>query len=469
MRSYLRRKLSTAYGKRNSLRVLCLFVLPFVMGSRHLCFGETDGHTDRIIAGSGCDGINFEKDGYVVRSSRINDPFDFLPWVQVKQRRAEAAIAALVDSKPFLYSTARDDALTIIERENFLPDTIEVPVRIRVEILKVENCANRSLDLVYGVYSTQILPVLSSTPEARVIERQAPQTTAGIANGDVSSANLLRVTPTMGYDSTNKLAVGGRLEILPQRLKEFPFSSIAVEGQGSSTKRFITAAVSGSIDPWDWLASSDWNVNYSNDSRPTGAGNLNGGHLSAQFSGVSHPFANGNVIGRFGGLLEGGNRYNSLHNVRLAPNTLNSTGFGAFKLYGGISSRLKHNVFSVSYGLELGSAGPAARLDWHKHIGDIRHEFWYPLGDHRILDLESRFTIGGLQVPGKIPLSERFFGGNDEQFFIPGDSWRIRENPVIRAIPGSRFFRTRAGAGGEEFFSYNFTAAYVVWTSTHAS
>ena len=103
------------------------------------------------------------------------------------------------------------------------------------------------------------------------------------------------------------------------------------------------------------------------------------------------------------------------------------------------------------------------RVDWRKQIGDVRHEFWYSLGDHRILSLESRLTFGGIQVPQKIPLPERFFGGNHEQFFMPDDSWKIRANPVIRAIPGSRFFRSADGAGGDRFFSYNLTAAYAVW------
>ena len=81
-------------------------------------------------------------------------------------------------------------------------------------------------------------------------------------------------------------------------------------------------------------------------------------------------------------------------------------------------------------------------------------EFWI---------VESRFTVGVIQVPGKIPLPERFFGGNNEELFLPGDSWQIRANPIIRAIPGSRLYRTNAGDGGDKFFSYNLTAAYSVW------
>jgi hypothetical protein len=120
-------------------------------------------------------------------------------------------------------------------------------------------------------------------------------------------------------------------------------------------------------------------------------------------------------------------------------------------------------VFSISYGLELGSVGPAAHIDWRKHIGDVKHEFWYPLGDRHIFEVESRFTAGGIQVPGSIPLPERFFGGSYQELFIPGDTWQIQENPVIRAIPGSRLYRTAEGAGADRFFSYNLTAAYAVW------
>jgi hypothetical protein len=118
---------------------------------------------------------------------------------------------------------------------------------------------------------------------------------------------------------------------------------------------------------------------------------------------------------------------------------------------------------SAAYGLELGSIGPAARIDWQKHIFDLSHEFWYSIGDHHLLDLESHFTFGKINVSGQIPLAERFFGGNNQEWFIPGDTWQIRANPVIRAIPGDKFFRTAEGAGSKEFFSYNLTAAYAVW------
>ena len=163
-----------------------------------------------------------------------------------------------------------------------------------------------------------------------------------------------------------------------------------------------------------------------------------------------------------GGFLEGGHRQSSVRNTLLTADTISNAGFGSLKLYAGLNARLRRHALSASYGLQLGSIGPAKRIDWRKHIGDIRHEFWYPLGNHRILDLD-RYFIGRVDVPGSIPLAERFFGGNNEEFFVPNDSFQIRANPVIRAIPASSFFRTDARAGGDRFFSYNLTAAYAVW------
>ncbi|MFN2510134.1 MAG: hypothetical protein ABR568_01675 [Pyrinomonadaceae bacterium] len=449
--------------KFHALAAVHIFLLTLFLGVAPPCLSQTEAEADRTVPLKGCEDINFEREGYRVRTSRIEDPFDFLPWVRIRQRRAASEIAALVDGKPFLYSTARDQAREIIERQNFLPDTSDVRVKIRLELLSVENCSNGMLDVVYRVYSTQIMPVLSSLPEARTIERESPQEAAGMTDVDVPSRSPIHLTPLAGYDSTNKLFGGGRLEITPKRLWKLPFNSLFVEARGSSEMGTVSAALTGSKDSEGWLAHSEWLVNYNYYSFPTGEGNIKGGDVSAQFMGVTKALAKGNLTIRFGGLLEGGHRQSDIRNQRLAENTVPSSAFGALRLYAGLASRLRHNIFSASYGLELGSVGPSARVDWRKHIGDIRHELWYPLGDHRILDLESRFTVGTIRVSGKIPLPKRFFGGNNEEFFLPGDSWQIRANPVIRAIPGSRLYRTNAGDGGDKFFSYNLTASYTLW------
>ena len=417
-----------------------------------------------------CDNIDLEQAGFRVRSVRIEDPFKFLPWVKARQNRALDQINTLVQGKPFTYKDAGSKGLEIIERENFLPDTSDQRVKIRVEIVAVRNCIDGQLDLVYRIYSTQIMPVLSGRPTERVTEREEPQTAAGQTTVVAPEASPFHFRPIAGYDFTNLLTGGARMEVTSHKFWKLPFKSVLIEGQGNSRKYYFSAGLEGSkessSDSGGWLANAQWLFNYTNYQLPTGSGEIKGGYLTAQFAGVTKPFFNGNFTFHFGVAVDGGNRQSDVNGVVIAPKTVTDAGVGTLKLYGGVDSRLRHNIFSFSYGLELGSIGPAARIDWRKHIVDARHQFWYSLGNHRLLDLESRFTLGSLQVPGNVPLPERFFGGNNEEFLIASDMWQIRANPVIRAIPGSKFFRTPEGAGSRNFFSYNFTAAYGFWRKT---
>ncbi len=429
---------------------------------------------DKIIeeqqAAGSCEGLDLEKEGLTVRSIRIKDPFVFLPWVKARQRRAAEQITALIKDKPFTYSDASGKALDIIENENFLPDTSDARVKLRVEVVSVANCTNGGVDLVYGVYSTQIMPVLSARPESRVKERETPQTAAGQTTVETQGASPFHFTPLGSYDFTNLLSGGARFEYTPRKFFGLPLKSAVIKGEASSRMHNISGSLEGSYDSEveapGWLAHASWMLNFSHYSLPTGAGNIKGGHLIAQFSGVSKPLVGGNLSFRFGAAVDGGNRQTEAGTLILPANTVLNAGFGTVKLYGAVDSRFAHNIFSATYAIELGSVGPAARIDWRKHIIDARHQFWYSFGNHHLLDLESHFTAGRLQIPGKVPLPERFFGGNNEEFLIASDDWQIRANPVIRAIPASKFFQTTDGAGGKDFFSYNFTAAYGIWRKT---
>ncbi len=457
------------------MKIVALVLSLICLGQ--ICLAQSNEEIQRVVhekaqtlALGSCDKIDLEQAGFTVRSVRIEDPFKFLPWIKARQNRALEQITTLVQGKPFTYKDAGTKGLEIIERENFLPDTTDQRVKIRIEIVAVENCVDRQLDLVYRIYSTQIMPVLSGRPGARVTERETPQTSAGQTTVVAPEASQYHFKPIAGYDLTNLLTGGARFEVASEKFWKLPLKSLLIEGQGNARTYFFTSGVEGSHDSdlqsRGWLAHAEWIFNYTNYKLPTGAGEISGGHVNGQFAVVSKPFGNGNFTFHFGGAIEGGNRQSNVTGVVLAPDTVPDAGFGTLKLYGGLDSRLSRHIVSASYGLELGSVGPAARVDWRKHIFDARHQFWQSIGNHRLLDLESRFTFGSLQVPGMVPLPERFFGGNNEEFLIAGDSWEIRANPVIRAIPGSRFFRTANGAGGRNFFSYNFTAAYGFWRKT---
>ncbi|HEY6804379.1 MAG TPA: hypothetical protein VI306_12445 [Pyrinomonadaceae bacterium] len=414
------------------------------------------------VVDTSCAGIDLEREQYSVRTSKISDPFKFLPWVKAREKRASTKIGALIDGKPFVYSAVNSEALKIIEDENFLPDTTETRLKLRLLVVRVSNCTNKAVDVTYGVYSTQLMPVLSGSPESRIQERKDPAKSAGLINVDVPDSHSYRFTPLFGYDSTDKLAVGGQFEFARKRGNSFISSGI-IDGQASSQMHQVAARMKGFADDWKGLAHLEWNLEFDSFRLPTSSGKLKGGNLSAHIAGTTKPLGPGAIVLRFGGLIEGGNRQSDLTNAHLATDTVASSPYTGAKFFVGATTRFNHNALSASYGLQLGATARTVRVDWAKQIGDLHHEFWYSFGEHRAIDVESRLNFGKITTYEKIPLAERFFGGSNEQDFIALDNWEVRANPVIRSIPGSSFFRTPNGDGGNKFFSYNLTAAFSIW------
>jgi hypothetical protein len=419
----------------------------------------------RMQANDSCENRNLEGD-FSVRSVQLESPFSFLPWVKERMESAQKEISVKLKDQRFQYKTAIGfglDTIETIEKQGFLPDAQDFRFAFRVEMVAVKNCSDQKLDLIYRVYSSQILPSLSGIPESRIVERETPQTAAGQTSVKAPSSSPLHLTPLGSYDSLKKFAPGLRTQLLKKGLLGLPLQSLVVEGEGTNEMQSAAAAISGSTDSQSWIAHLEWSLSYAYLSSPTGVGDIKTSTVSAQFSGLSRPFWGGKIALRFGGLLQGGNSQSNLRTIALPPKTVDSAGIANLKLYAGLDSRFSRNILSATYGLALGGVDTASRVDWRKHIVDVRHEFWYPLGDHHTFELESRFGAGKIQVPGKIPLAERFFGGNTERLFIPGDNWEIRAEPFIRALPASSLFRTPQGPGGTAFVNYNLTAAYAIW------
>jgi hypothetical protein len=393
-------------------------------------------------------GVDFEKEGYRVAHVAANDPFRFLYWLAGKSRDVESQLAARLTGKPFTYRSSGRDALAAIEDAQFVPSSPGA-FAIRLERVLLRNCdpTAKTLDVVYRIFSTAPPKFLGGAAESQAVAETAPQTTTGLTAG----GSAFQLLPTGGYDRAFGAFGGGSLSAY----------GLSLEGQGSLAMRRFSAAYAGSRDLRGWLRHAAWRLDYRYDSVSPGTFHLQNAALSAQFSAATHAFWNGAAFARFGALVEGGNMQSLVVAGLLPPHTVSNAGYGSLKTFAGISSRTRHNVLSASYGLELGTVGPAARIDWRKHIADLADEFWFPLADHRPLEVESRFTAGWIQVPGSIPLAARFFGGSADRSFIPGDAgWQIRDTPVIRAIPGDRLFLTAHGAGADRFAAVNFTVAY---------
>ena len=213
-------------------------LLSVILYGAQLCLGQTGQAAAKVIesdqtAGS-CEGINLETANFKVRNIRIDDPFLFLPWVKARQKRATSQITELIQGKPFTYADVSDKELKIIEDENFLPDTSEARVKLRLEFVSVENCTGGQVDVIYRIYSTQILPVLSARPEERVKERETPQTPAGQTTTLTKDSSPFHFVPTGGYDSTDLMFGGGRFEYKPRQIGKLPFQSAFIKAEASS-------------------------------------------------------------------------------------------------------------------------------------------------------------------------------------------------------------------------------------------
>ena len=404
-------------------------------------------------------GTNFETEKYRIVHTTLDDPFKFLYSIGAKSKSIGAQLAAKLDNQPFTYKLVDADGLTLIENARFAPDT-DIGFSVRIERVSVQNCdpSAKTLDVIYRVYSTDPPRFQGGATESQDTAEKSPQTATGLTQTGIP----FHFAPIGGYNRSDGMFGGGRIEIKPRLGRFHLFDTFSAEGQGSYSMRSLSAALGGSANLLGWLKHADWRINYLNYSAPAGVTRLKQGSLSGQVDGETRPFWQDTVLARFGGLLQGGNMQSNVPAGVLPPQTVPNAGYGSLKGYLGLSSRTSHNVFSVSYGLELGSVGPSAQIDWRKHIGDVVDEFWIPIGDHKPLEVESRFTAGGIQVPHSIPLPALFFGGNGEQYFVPGDAWQISDVPVIRAIPANRFYLTGEGAGADRFASINLTFAYAV-------
>jgi hypothetical protein len=133
---------------------------------------------------------------------------------------------------------------------------------------------------------------------------------------------------------------------------------------------------------------------------------------------------------RFGRQLEGGHLQSRFPASDLGPGAIASTPYSSAVLYSGLTFGTKHTAFRASYGFELIANG-ALGADWKRYIGDTSFNFWFPLGDHRPLQIESRFTAGVIQqnTGVTVPIEKKFFGGNAQESFLEDDDWDFRTNP----------------------------------------
>jgi len=469
---HLTKKLSRRSADSNSLRLAFIFGLAVspVLAQDPTTANAGDGQnptseTDsvaRLIAGEGCRPNLLEQ--YTVRKVTLNHPLHFLHSIE-KQLDAVRPKLRVKAGARFSTADASADRKTIYDQFP-PPSDLSTPVSFQDASATVTNCVGGQLDVDYFVFSSQFLPVLTGSIESRRRETTSPQNSVHVA-----PPKLFQLTPVVGYNSADGLFGGARFTI-PQTVvgsgaaKEVLRPAVDLEAVASPSFHDASAALYGSATPTGFIRSVDWQLRFHSQSLPTGGGiSLHQDSLIAQSAASSRAIGSAGLLFRFGGQIQGGNLQSGFQRSNLPAGTVPGAGYGALKLYSGLTFGTTHQSFSASYGFEVGGIRSELTNGWRKQLGDVSWDIWFPVHNHQPLQIETRFTAGALQssAGALIPVAEKFFGGNVQQNFVAGDNWDFRGNPVIRGIPAQHFFESAAGPGADRFYALNLTAAFATW------
>jgi hypothetical protein len=317
----------------------------------------------------------------------------------------------------------------------------------------------RTLDVEYQVLTVARPSYLTTTFETND-RRDKNQEAAGNVEEDRARFSL---APFAGYNRSRAMFGGADL-LYESDLTAIRRMALSASGSGSSAvvEMDFTGSKEFSSGP---LSYAEWKGAYRFSNIPTDGFELKEATVAARLFAATRPIGSHNLYFRVGTSVEGGNRQSSLPQTEAAPLTLVDSGYGALKLYVGASFTTRKHDWKASYGLQLGNDGDNLGVDYRKQIVDVAYRLRFLPKEHKPFQLDAQFTAGSLHITnGFVPYGERFFGGNAEQEFIQGDSWRIRSNPVIRSFPQNRLNGSDPfPVGGDKFVSLNFTVAQTVW------
>jgi hypothetical protein len=413
----------------------------------------------------------FAQKTYKVREVRVESVLDFLHAVSSQLNAIKPELELKAGDNYDADKSARGREL-IENRLREAEKNAEPMMRVLYVRARVENCDAVSapepqLDVVYRVLTTNYNAYLSHTWELKQEEVERPATAA--AKGQVKG--FLTIRPFVNYNRTRRLLGGGQLIL---KTPGGIFDNVRVNVSGSKTGNVEDFELNGSRTPrLAALESLEYRVGYKHSDLPAAGNRLRTGTFFAQVFGASPPLGSKGVILRYGGTLEGGNQQTDLVAAANAARSEARSGYGGLKTYFGATLRRKDYSLAASYGLQVGARGATTDIDFVKHIANATLTGEWALGEkkracgqpHKPLTLEAMFAGGRIQSKGRVPVAQRFFGGNVEREFIEGDSWRILGGPYIRSIPENRLNADSApgAVGGTSFYSVNLTVSRPVW------
>ena len=404
---------------------------------------------------------------YKVEHVTVEPMVKFIPTGPILDQALAAAIANELPGSGGTWASREFDTVwvSLLEAELNQQLMARTPVQ-RVALIfarhRLVNCdeSKRTLDVQYRVLTVARPSYLTNSFEFRDRKQKKQE-----AAGDLETKRRnVSVAPFAGYNRSRGLFGGTELALATDFQ---PLSKLGVSTSGSGSSAVFEADFTGSKNfksgPFSY---AEWKAAYRYANIPADGFDLIEATTAARAFAATRPISSRNLIFRFGGSIEGGNRQSSVPQAAALPSTVVDSGYGAVKFYVGASLTSRKHDWKASYGLQLANNGEETSVDYRKQIFDTAYRLRFQPAPYKPFQLDAQFTAGSLtRVRGPIPLTERFFGGNVEQEFIQGDSWKIRSNPVIRSFPQNRLNGTGGSLplGGDDFVAFNLTVAQTIW------
>jgi hypothetical protein len=453
-------------GRRRYLRsTICLLLSGFFIGTAAVKAEDLSpcANNAAYYAATG---------NYKVGKVITTDPLSFMKGVE---NAAPADVDGVFGAGRIFTVTGLKAGRAVVQEKLEEGDDGSQRLQIYVVIGSVANCvdpaggAKGSLDVVYKVVTTNYNSYLSHTWEFKKKQTENVVDSEIAEDTPEDNTTRLKVTPFISYNRTRRLYGGARVSLeLPGNLvKKISFGGSGSE-KGQEEEFNLTGNRSFKASALGYL---EYVVSYKHSDLLSDTNRLRAGTLQFQLNAATKPLGATGFIIRYGAAIEGGNRQSNLVIPASNQDSVASSAYGGLKTY--VGSTFVKGTWSLtgSYGLQLGTQGFSSKIEFAKHVGNLAFsKRWIPEPDkdggvHKVTTLDIRTAGGIIQTFGRIPVPERFFGGNSPQSFIENNDWEILSAPLIRSLPQNTLNSgaTIGAIGGTKFYSANVTIARPVW------
>lgn len=418
---------------------------------------EPDGQCTQIP-------VLYQLANYTVKSITVKP---FVRFIPVGSNLEQALSAAIIQSgSSGLKVNQRFDTAAVSFLENAFNQELERrmltgSMGLIFTRYRLVNCDEqaRTLEVQYRVLTVARPNYLTTTFESNDRKNKNEE-----AAGDLEeNRQNFSLVPYAGYNRSRAM-YGGADFTYESHVNAIRKIQMSASGSGSSAvaEMDFTGSKQFSSGP---LSYAEWKGAYLFSNIPTNGFELQDSTVAGRLFVATRPTGAHQLFFRAGASVEGGNRQTNLPQTETPSQTLADSGYGALKLYVGASLTTSKHDWKASYALLLGNDGENLAVDYRKQIVDAAYRLRFLPREFKPFQLGAQITAGWLRSRGGfIPYGERFFGGNAEQEFIQGDSWRIRSDPFIRSFPQNRLNGSEPfPLGGDDFVSINLTVAQTIW------